>query len=138
MAGLPCVVRVGGKSLTMEGVSDTTDALGDLLRAGLALGTGAARAEFSFDGEPNEWRWLIEIPLTLRILGFASIFDRKPPESGVVLLEAECNPDDFARAALVVGQSVLSRYGVEGYSKQWGWHPFPLRALRALEAALAT
>jgi hypothetical protein len=108
----------------MDGVSDTTDALGDILRAGLALATGADRTTFSFDGEPNEWRWFFET-FRLRILGFASIFACELPERGALLFEAECNPENFARAALAVGQSVFSRHGIEGYNEHWGWHPFP-------------
>jgi len=144
-----CTVHVGEKSLTMNGVSYTTDVLGDILRAGLALATGADRAAFSFDGEPQEWRLLLEAPFdselkrwkpfSLRILTFADIYVREPIEKGVVLLDVKCSPVEFARAALEIGQRVLNTLGLDGYSEKWnGYNGFPLRALRALEAAVAT
>ena len=62
----------------------------------------------------------------------------KPDDEGTVAFEAECDPDDFAHAALAVGQGVLQRYGMDGYNQRWIMNVFPLRSFRALETALGT
>jgi len=56
-----------------------------------------------------------------------------------VLLDVECSPANFVHAALETGQRVLNTLGLDGYDDKWhGNKGFPLRALRALEAAVAT
>jgi hypothetical protein len=125
--------------------------LGDILRAALQIATGGRRAVFSFENEPGEWRWIVErlfehkthrYYFMIRIVTFASgtvmTNAAKPDHQGTVAFEAECEPDDFARAALAMGRDVLQRYGMDGYNKRWSTYVFPLRSLCALEAALNT
>src|SRR6516165_8037456 len=52
-------LRVHDKETTINGISYTTDALGDLLRAALMTATGAWTASASFDGEPYESRLVL-------------------------------------------------------------------------------
>ena len=121
-----------------------TDALGDLVRAALAITTGAYRARFSLSGEPMEWRWLIERrnndpdKLELRILSFADAFADEPDDRGRHEFSASCGADEFARAVSGAAEAVLGLHGLEGYHERWMEYPFPLRALRALQTALAT
>jgi alkylhydroperoxidase family enzyme len=48
------------------------------------------------------------------------------------------DPDAFAAAVLAGAKALEAGLGHEGYARAWVQHPFPVRALAALEAALAT
>ena len=108
------------------------------------LVTGDWFARVSFDGEPNEWRLVVSAPVdgvslhtscSVKLLEFADFSKSLQDEEGKLTFEAECRVGDFARAVLEMARKALNTVGVENY--RWGNWPFPLRAFRALEAALA-
>jgi hypothetical protein len=137
-------LRVHDKETTINGISYTTDALGDLLRAALMTATGAWTASASFDGEPYESRLVLlcgnwdsgkwRQGFFVRVLNFADIYQKQPDEEGIVSFVAECTGREFAIAVIELGNRILDK-GIQNYA--WGDMPFPMRALRALEAALA-
>jgi len=53
-------VRVGGSEVEIGSVGYCTDALGDLVRAAVAIATGAMTAQVIFDGEPTLWGIVIQ------------------------------------------------------------------------------
>lgn len=139
-----CDLHIGNKFGRLEGISDTTDAIGDLARIGLMIAAGAWTARVSFDREPTEWR-LIAGPVWedptwrkgfwVRVLEFPDIYARQPDEKGDFVFEAECGAKEFAMAVLEAIKRLIPPNGVSAYS--WGLQAFPLRAMKALEAALA-
>ncbi|HKP77753.1 MAG TPA: hypothetical protein VJU34_01360, partial [Phenylobacterium sp.] len=54
-----CLLKIGNAELLMDGISYTTDVLGDLVRAALMIASGGQQAACSFDREPAEWRLLL-------------------------------------------------------------------------------
>ncbi|ESQ81747.1 hypothetical protein AEAC466_20205 [Asticcacaulis sp. AC466] len=134
---------VGDRSVDVGAFSYTTDALDDLIRTGLQAALRSTRFEASFDGEPMEWRLIVDEtwkPLArLRILTFADIGAMLPEEKGIVDFEARVNLDEYAQAVQSVGHSIWKRYGDHGYREAWGGsRGFPMRALKALDSALST
>lgn len=135
--------KFGPKSFTVHGVSDTTDVLGDLLRAALMLATGAWTARASFDGEPMETRLIAgnvwdayqwREGFWVRVFEFPDIYQHLPDEQGHLSFEIACDKRRFTEAVLQAARQFQSENGGDIY--EWGNNPFPLRALRALEAAL--
>ncbi len=125
-----------------------TDALGDLVRAALMVATSVSRAEVSFDGEPREWRLIVEkewgmigeptAKLGIKVLVFPHILPRAPDSEGEKVFEAYTSPDAFAGAVLDAVQRLWDANGAEGYNRAWnGFQGFPLRGLQALRAALS-
>ncbi|QPF83529.1 hypothetical protein IC762_28065 [Bradyrhizobium genosp. L] len=140
---------VGATSVVVGPFGYCTDALGDLVRAALMIATSASRAEVSLDAEPMEWR-LVAGPywnptqsswtdFRLRVLTFQYLANPPSPDAeGICLLEAQCSPEDFARAVLEAAQAIWDEYGADGYDKAWGGPcGFPLRALHALKTAMS-
>jgi hypothetical protein len=139
------VLNIGSQSFRMDGISYTTDALGDLVRMALMIATGAWTARASFDREPIEWRFIAgnvwdEEPkqwregFWLRIFEFEDIYNRSPDTEGHLAFEIKCGPSEFARAVYVCAQKFIVEYGAEKYD--WGGNPFPTRAIVALKAAI--
>jgi hypothetical protein len=131
---------VGSQSFSLKGLSYTTDALGDLVRLALMIECDAQTATARFDHEPAESRlWASNVGgpggLFLKVLEFDSIYANEPDHTGKICFSAECEASDFAVAVLAAGNRVWEQHGGD-YS--WGNYPFPYRALRALETALAT
>jgi hypothetical protein len=135
--------RIHDQQFLIGGISYTTDAVGDLLRAALMIATGAWSASVSFDGEPHESRLVLggvwdrdrwRKGFFVRVIEFADIYKKEPDERGIVSFDAECTEREFALAVLEAGRRILAD-GVENYA--WADMPFPTRALRALETALA-
>lgn len=125
-----------------------TDALGDLVRAALVIAASGSHAEVSFDGEPHEWRLLIDrewgaktsrAMCHVRVLTFANIGAQSPESEGDNIFDAQCDSDDFARAVETAAREVFEEHGIDGYNKAWlpFLNGFPLRGLEALRAALA-
>lgn len=137
--------HIGSREYVADGVSYTTDVLGDLLRAALLVATGAWTARASFDGEPMETRLIIgndwdrtewRKRFWIRVFTAKDIYEKTPDESCDLVFEAECDERAFLNAVLTAATDILNRYGTDDYP--WCDMPFPMRALRALETALAT
>jgi hypothetical protein len=136
-----CDLSVGDKAFTLSGISYTTDALGDLVRLALMIATGAETATAQFDHEPAESRlWVYNLGgqdgFFLKVLLFGSASPNEPNHLGDIVFSTECNATDFSDAVLTAAKRVWEKYGAGGYT--WLDYPFPMRALRALETALAT
>lgn len=135
-------LTVGDKMLDIGPFGYCTDALGDLIRAALMLATSDFGAEVSFDGEPREWQLIIDEgwkpEFRLRVLTFDDIISKRPEADGQLMIEGHVTADDFARAVQKVAQDIWDTNGAAGYNEAWdGQRGFPLRALKALDAALA-
>jgi hypothetical protein len=136
-------LRVGAAKITMAGESYTTDIIGDLLRAALALATGAWTARVSFDGEPIERRLIAGAVWNddtrswregahIRIFEFPDIYGNLPDSLGTKVFDAQCQQHNFIVAVLEGCRRFIDAHG------QFGDHNVsPMRALRALETALA-
>jgi len=136
------VLTVHGKRYEVGAFSWITDALDDLVRLAIDVATGANRAQVSLDGEPMEWRLILdqdnEPDMRLRILTFPDASKAAPESEGHLDFEARVRADDFARAMQTAVHGLWDRYGEKGYAEKWGGdRGFPLRAMRALDAALA-
>lgn len=140
-------LTIGSASISIDDVSYTTDALGDLVRGALILATGGGQAVIQFDHEPSETRmvatrnWTSGIPgdLLVRILTFDDLYADRPDAEGGEIFSGPCDVDDFARAVLDAAESVGREYGEEGYHAAWtGFAPFPVRGIAALRVALST
>ena len=138
-------LTVGDRSLEIGAFSYCTDALGDLVRAALAMAAGAYRAEVSFDGEPMEWRMLLQRAwrthepnaFKIKILTFRDIHANQPEAEGELDFEALVEGEAFARAVTNAAQAIWDEHGSDGYNRLWsGSEGFPLKALGALHRAL--
>ena len=122
---------VGDKRAPIGAFGFCTDALGDLVRAALLLATCANSAEVHFDGEPFEWRLSV-------YEGWKKEALLRVEANRDVVLEDRVAADGFARAVQKVAPSLWDTHGAVGYNEAWhGNRGFPLRALRALDAALS-
>ena len=137
--------HIGSREYVADGVSYTTDVLGDLLRAALMIATGGCTARASFDGEPMETRLIIgndwdrsewRKRFRVRVFTARDIYEKTPDEACDLVFEAECDERAFLSAVATAATDILNRYGTDGYP--WWDMPFPMRALRALETALVT
>jgi hypothetical protein len=142
-------LTIGAASVNVGEFGYCSDALGDLVRAALMIATSADYAEVSFDGEPQEWRLILDersrptvsLPeVRIRVLVFPDASPRSPEEQGNTIFEARCTVDAVAGAVQAAAQTVWDQYGAEGYNKAWLpiLNGFPLRAMHALSAALST
>ena len=134
-----CWVEVGDQRAHLS-ASYLSDALGDLLRAVVDILAGARESGAAFLEEPGEFRWRFisvgEYRLRVRILQLADWSPRLPDERGSVLLDTECRLRTFAGAVLAASQRLLVELGEEGYSQQWGEHPFPTELQERLKRLL--
>lgn len=142
-------LRIGQASIEVGEFGYCTDALGDLVRAALMIATSGRFAEASFDGEPREWRLLIgtnydvglasgRLPVRVKTFPHAGL--RSPEAEGEQIFEVDADLDQFCRAVEKAAQAVWDQHGAHGYNEAWTpiIAAFPLRALQALKAALAT
>jgi hypothetical protein len=133
-----CDLHIGSQTYSLKGLSDTTDALGDLVRLALMIECDAQTATARFDHEPAESRlWAHNIGglggLFLKVLQFDSIYANEPDHAGQIVFSAECGASEFAEAVLEAGKRLWN----ENKDNLLGGFPFPYRALCALETALA-
>jgi len=117
-----------------------SDALGDLVRAvhSALIGTDS---ECSWDAEPEEYRWCfsrIGDTTTVAVLGFEDASAELPRQYGNVLFKATVPAIEIARVIEQGARSVLDEFGMDGYERRWERHPFPLRDLDQLRAAIQT
>jgi hypothetical protein len=141
-----CLLKIDDAELLMDGISYTTDALGDLVRAALMIASGGQQAECSFDREPAEWRLLLsrqwsgvtnEMTFHVRVLELDDFYREAPTDTATECFAAVCAPNVFARTVEQTALEVLKAHGAEKYLEDWGT-PFPHKALSALTAALAS
>lgn len=149
---------VGGRSFMIPAFGYMTDGLGDLVRAALQVATGETHVGVIFDEEPQRWGLALEpaglsnaneriARLTIRDGGTAlSAEGWSNPAvwrwATQPVLEGYVATDTFAHAVQIVTASARARYSDVVYRERWGYHGslegFPLRGLKALQAALAT
>jgi hypothetical protein len=138
-------LSVGDDSFVMEWLNDTTDVVGNLVRATVQIATGGYDAQVRFDREPNElrmlleWRW--EGPpgqnvFRIRVLEFPDYYSDSPPEAGEERFCVACDLVKFASGVRLAAARLLADADADGHLDWWGL-PFPFRAFSALEAALA-
>ena len=151
-------LALGKRTFAIGSFGSTTDGLGDLVRAALQIATGDTHAGVIFDGEPQRWGLAIEpaglsrdnvriARVTMRDGGTALNADgwsNRPVWRWVtlpVMIEGHVTTDAFARAVLATTQQAREQFDDITYRDRWGYsgslEGFPLRGLRALEAALA-
>jgi hypothetical protein len=135
-------LTIGDRAMDIGPFGYCTDALGDLVRAALLIATSDYRVEVRFDGEPREWRLVVDEgwkpELRLRVLTFDSINAERLETDGELAIEGHVTADDFARAVQTMAQGIWDTYGAKGYNEAWtGRQGFPLRGLKALDAALS-
>jgi hypothetical protein len=111
--------EVAGKSFVAEGISYSTDVLGDLLRAAIMVATGAPYASVSFDREPAEWRLIFRSlldtatgagPVQIHILEFANCSAAKPDVEGAEVFKADCPALEFSRAILAIADGMKDNF----------------------------
>lgn len=137
-------LRVDGQEIDVGPFGADTDALGDLVRAGLHLATGGHAATIRFDGEPENWlldlsRDLDAIERPRPLLGrvFYSEAAKATAVAGILVARFRCDQDELARAIAATGRAVLETWGQAGYvDASAGLDGFPLRGVVAIEAAL--
>ncbi len=119
-----CELSIGDVRHCMLSVSDTSDPVGDLVRAALLIATGASKATASFDAEPVETRWILETgwwsdldwidAFRVRLLEFEDFYRCEPDEKGVSVFTARCDATEFVRAVLAEAERLL-----EPDNKSW-------------------
>ena len=149
--------KVGRRSFTIPAFGNMTDGLGDLVRAALQVATGESYTGVIFDEEPQRWGLALEpsglsdaneriARLTIRDGGTALSADgwsNRPVWRWATkpVLEGFVETDTFAHAVQIVAASARARYSDAVCRERWGYpgsrEGFPLRGLKALEAALA-
>jgi hypothetical protein len=151
-------LTISQRTFSVRDFGNTTDGLGDLVRAALNIATGDSYASLIFDCEPQRWGLAIE-PAGLssnnvrisRISmhdGGTSLnadgYSNRPVwrwDAVPAAFEGHVTTDAFALAVLEIGKQVRSQFDDATYRDRWGHYGclegFPLRGLHALEAALA-
>ncbi len=122
-------LAIGGTEMEMR-ASYLTDALGDLVRAVLALTRGEPRAFVTWDEEGclDVWSFArtddrVDVIVQVDKDGRRDLY---PPVAGTVLLSA------LVDAVVAAARGVLAHWGEARYVEDWE-HEFPADVLRALE-----
>jgi hypothetical protein len=149
MSGVEIIIHVTGhgwanlefniadRRFVAEGISNTSDAIGDLLRSAIMIATGAPNAAISFDREPTEWRLVLRSlldvatglgPVQIRLLEFPDVYAAQADAEGTEVFKADCPALDFSRAVLEMANraSDLASFNGGDFSA----------AFRSLKAAL--
>ena len=127
-----------GENTTTLTASYLEDALGDLLRAVIAIMTGTSEIRVHWVEEPAEHRLILErradsVHLTIR--RYPDFDSRSAPDAwGDRIFEGSCPLDTLGKAIANGAQHVLDQYGSDGYQQLWTAHPFPSEALSELQA----
>ncbi len=137
-----CHVRYGESECLLT-ASYLSDALGNLVLAAAGVLGGMPSVAVSFDEEPGENRWVIQIipsggGLKLRILQFKGTWQYLPDEQGRQLFAAVVPVREFGIAVRDAALRVLEAHGRDGYRQKWVDAEFPSRQLELLEAAIAS
>ena len=84
-----CVISCDGQSCITT-ASYLSDALGNLVRAAVALLSGFSAVTFSFEEEPGEYRWVIRSPrlneIDLAVLELPDLYRGQPDHEGKLRL----------------------------------------------------
>lgn len=119
-------------------VSYLTDALGDLLTALAALKRGDSETEqFSWDGEPEEYRWRLDRDgddVVVTILWFFDIYRPQHDQAGRLVFTTRQPLAELVRVVSAGASQLLDEVGEEGYRERWVEHPFPTAALAELSS----
>lgn len=136
-----CTVSSGAASCQVS-ASYLSDALGNLVRAAVALLSGFSALSFSFEEEPGEYRWVIRSPryneIDVVILDFDDLYMGRPDQEGKEMFRVRCVPETFAFAVYEAASRVLRDEGESGYVEKWGDHAFPKQQLEELRCLLET
>lgn len=134
-----CTISSGELSCRIS-ASYLSDALGNLVRAAVALLSGFSALTFSFEEEPGEYRWVIRSPqfneIDLFILDFDDLYNGRPDHEGKELFQIRCVPETFALAVYEAASRVLREEGEAGYAERWANHQFPGGQLAELRGLL--
>ena len=151
------IVKCGEQEFAIEEFGSDTEGLGDLVRAALNIATGSMFATILFDCEPHVWGLAIEpaglSPENVRVArltirdGGTALSDAGHSGlpvwawSSSIMFEGFVTTDSFAAAVQATASKARSDFNDRTYRDQWRYHGslegFPLRGLRALEAALS-
>ena len=157
--------RLGSETITVPGVCDGADVLGDLVRFALNLATGGSYAECTFDLEPTVLRLAAKrqasdpeaVELTVDWL---DRFAGEPAQERLRIASGQCSAEELRAAleraerthvyqrvssgrcsaedlasAIERAATTIRETGPDRYQEIWGWE-YPSRAVGALRAAL--
>jgi len=135
-----CTVKSEAQQAELT-ASYLSDALGNLLLAGVTVLAGAHSISIGFDEEPGEYRWSLQRmgseALSVKVLEFQELWGNKPNSQGSLLFEYSCHSLEFALAVQAAASKVLELHGLEGYKQKWGEHEFPSKPLEMLSEKVA-
>jgi hypothetical protein len=117
-----------------------TDALGDLIRAALALAGGSSDQKVVWVEEPGCSEWvLIRDSETLRvqIVHYDGLSPTHLGDLGVPELDASCSTAEFLNAIYLGADAALSAHGPDRYKELWRAHEFPVADLGTLGTYVA-
>jgi hypothetical protein len=112
------------------------DGLDGLFSALIALTAGERRVRVCWEGEPTEYRWWITVDqysyAHVRILKFHDRIEL-PDIDGHPLIDADLPLRTFVRSVITAARTMLTKFGEDGYARQWAAGPFPTGQLLTLE-----
>ncbi len=117
-----------------------SDALGNLVRAGLEIAAGRKAARVTWALEPGCYRWKFDrrgADLDVEIWSYAGDWGVDSETDGSLVMHSECPVMAMCRAISVAAHSVLDVHGVDGYLKEWAAAPFPVNDLAELDSLIA-
>lgn len=150
-------VRCGEQNFTIKDFGSGTDGLGDLVRTALTIAAGGMLGEVVFDCEPQVWGLAVQpaglspenvrvVRLTIRD-GGTTLSDAGRSGlpvwawSSSIVLDSYVTTDGFAAAVQGIASRARADFDDATYRTRWSYfgslEGFPLRGLRALEAALS-
>jgi hypothetical protein len=135
-----CRLEIDGSVCDID-FSDTTDAIGDLVRAAIQIALGEAFVSLEFEREPGACMWDLAgfgpwlfLPDLLEV----SVFDqpsRAARSKPKLIFREKCEKDDFCRALLAEVDRLTGAFDPKAYEEAFG-QVVPRRAIEALRAAL--
>lgn len=113
----------------------SADALGDLLRATIALLSGAEDARIIWENEYGQNRWIIHRHndlVSVEILHFSVTFSTADDQYGSVIFSTLCPLRKFAVKVRDALRRLLTEIGPDEYARRWG-QDFPSAQYAALD-----
>ena len=134
-----CVVEDGEAKVELS-ASYLSDALANLILGATAALSGFRSCTFSFDEEPGEYRWVVQVAgpdgVRIDVLEFEEMWSERPDSDGKRLFSTHCTGLMFAKAVESAASTVLKEHGLEGYKEKWVEHSFPEHQLEALRQCI--